>query len=68
MGNRLRLQNSVKIHNDSVMKLEESEIPVIGQYKFLGVMFHKKPDIHFSYKIFINRIHQSPTTFMSSRP
>ena len=30
------------MHNDSTIKLEESEIPVVDQYKFLGVIFDKK--------------------------
>ena len=30
------------MHNDPVIKLEESEIPVLDEYKFLGVIFGKK--------------------------
>ena len=31
-----------KMHNNLTLKLDGSEIPVINQYKFLGVIFDKK--------------------------
>ena len=31
-----------KIHNDPVLKIDESEIPVVNEYKFLGIIFDKK--------------------------
>ena len=31
-----------KIHNNPVLKIDESEIPVINEYKFLGIIFDKK--------------------------
>ena len=30
------------MHNDPVIKLEESEIPVVDHYKFLGIIYDKK--------------------------
>ena len=30
------------MHNDPVIKIEDSKIPVINEYKFLGVIFNKK--------------------------
>ena len=39
------------LHNDPVLKLDGVEIPVVDQYKFLGVIFDKKlsfiPHIHY---------------------
>ena len=31
-----------KMHNDPVLKIDDSEIPVINEYRFLGVIFDKK--------------------------
>ena len=31
-----------KIHNNPNLKLDGSEIPVVNQYKFLGIIFDKK--------------------------
>ena len=31
-----------KIHNDPSLKLDGSEIPVVDEYKFLGIIFDKK--------------------------
>ena len=31
-----------KTNNDPVLKLEDSEIPVIEQNKFFGMIYHKK--------------------------
>ena len=31
-----------KMHNDSVLKIDDSEILVVNEYKFLGVIFEKK--------------------------
>ena len=31
-----------RIHNNPTLKLDGSEIPVVNQYKFLGVIFDKK--------------------------
>ena len=28
--------------NDPVLKIDDSEIPVVNEYKFLGVIFDKK--------------------------
>ena len=48
------------MHNDPVIKFEETEIPVVDQYKFLGVTFDKKINIHPSHKIFEKQIPESP--------
>ena len=40
-----------KMHNDPTLNLDGSEIPVVDQYKFLGVIFDKKP-FHFTHSIF----------------
>ena len=31
-----------KLHNDPVLKIDDSKIPVVNKYKFLGVIFDKK--------------------------
>ena len=31
-----------KMHNDPTLKLDDSEIPVVSQYKFLGIIFYRK--------------------------
>ena len=31
-----------KMHNDPTLKLDDSEIPVVSQYKFLGIIFDQK--------------------------
>ena len=30
------------MHNDQLIKLEDTEIPVINEFKFLGVIFDRK--------------------------
>ena len=30
------------MHNDPVLKIDDSEIPVVNEYKFIGVIFDKK--------------------------
>ncbi len=30
------------MHNDPTLKLDDSEIPVVSQYKFLGIIFERK--------------------------
>ena len=34
------------MHNDPVLKIDDSKIPVVNEYKFLGVIFDKKTFIH----------------------
>ena len=31
-----------KMHNDPLLKIDDSEIPVVNEYKFLGIIFDKK--------------------------
>ena len=31
-----------KMHNDSVLKIDDSKISVINEYKFLGIIFNKE--------------------------
>ena len=31
-----------KMHNDPLIKLDDTEIPVVNEYKFLGVVFDRK--------------------------
>ena len=31
-----------KLHNDPCLRLDESEIPVVEQHKFLGIIFDRK--------------------------
>ena len=31
-----------KMHNDLLIKLKDTEIPVVNEYKFLGVIFNRK--------------------------
>lgn len=40
-----------KIHNDPVLKLEGNIIPVVNQYKFLGVIFDKKTKFYTTHKL-----------------
>ena len=40
-----------KMHNDPVLKIDDSKIPVVNKYKFLGVIFDKKTFIHPTHKI-----------------
>ena len=35
-----------KLHNDSWLKLNCSEIPAVDEYKFLGIIFQKKTKIN----------------------
>ena len=30
------------MHNDPVLKIDDSEIPVVNEYKLLGIIFDKK--------------------------
>ena len=30
------------MHNDPLVKIDDSEIPVVNEYKFLGIIFDKK--------------------------
>ena len=58
-----------KMHSDPVLKIDESEIPVVNKYKFLGVIFDKKklsfiPHIKYLKK----QINPCPTTFASRCP
>ena len=39
------------MHNDPVLKIDDSEIPVVNEYKFPGVIFDKKTFIHPTHKI-----------------
>lgn len=32
----------MKLHNDPILRLEETEILVVDQYRFLGIIFDKK--------------------------
>ena len=39
------------MHNDPVLKIDDSEIPVVNEYKFLCIIFDKKTFIHSTHKI-----------------
>ena len=41
-----------KMHNNPTLKLDWSEIPVVNQYKFLGVIFLLKALLHSTYSVF----------------
>ena len=32
-----------KLHDNPSLKLDSSEVPVVDEYKFLGIIFDKKP-------------------------
>ena len=34
------------MHNDTSLKLDGSKIPVVDEYKFLGIIFDKKTNIY----------------------
>ena len=57
-----------KMHNNPVIKIEDSKIPVVNEYKFLGVIFPKKTYIYPAHKIFKKQINPCPTTFASRCP
>ena len=40
-----------KLHNDPSLKLDISEIPVVNEYKFLGIIFEKKTNIYSPFEI-----------------
>ena len=40
-----------KMHADPILKLDGFEIPVVEEYKFLGMIFDKKTHIHTPYQI-----------------
>ena len=44
MQNEMRASLSIakKIHNDPLIKREDTEIPVVKEYKFLGIIFDRK--------------------------
>ena len=46
------------LHNDPVLKLDGVEIPVVEQYKFLGVIFDDIKEIKFysSYQLFESKV------------
>ena len=39
------------MHNNSTLKLDRIEIPVIDQFKFLRIIFGKKAHLHLSFSI-----------------
>ena len=58
-----------KMLNDPVLKIDDFEIPVVNEYKFLGIIFDKKklsfiPHIKYLKK----QINPRPTTFASRCP
>ena len=57
-----------KIHNDPLLKIDDSEIPVVNEYKFLGIIFDKKTFIHPTHKIPKKQINLCPTTSASRCP
>ena len=58
-----------KMHNDPVLKIDDdSEIPVLMNYKFIGIIFDKKTFIHRTHKISKKQINLCPTTFASHCP
>ena len=57
-----------KMHNDPFIKLEDTEIPVVDKYKFLGVIFNRKLTFIPQIKYLKKQIHSSPTTSVSCHP
>ena len=58
--------SQMKMHNNPVLKIDDSEIPVVNEYKFFGVIFDKKKTfIHPTHKIPKKQINSCPTTFAS---
>ena len=50
-----------KMHNDPLIKLEDTEIPVVDEYKFLGIIFDWKLTFIPNKKYFKKQIHPNPT-------
>ena len=57
-----------KMHNEPLLKIDDSKIPVINEYKFLGIIFDKKTFIPPTHKIPKKQINPSPTTSASCCP
>ena len=57
-----------KMLNDSVLKIDDSEIPVINEYTFLGVIFDKKLSFNPHIKYLKTQINPCPTAFVSRCP
>ncbi len=55
------------MHNDSLIKIEDAEIPVVDKYKFLGVIFDRKLTFIPHIKYLKKQIHPTPTTSESGR-
>ena len=49
------------MHNDPLLKLDGTEIPVINQFKFLGIIFDKKK-LYFPFTIPKRKMQQSTKT------
>ena len=56
------------MHNDPLIKHEHTEIPVIDEYKFFGVIFDRKVTLIPHIKYLKKQINLSPTTSVSGRP
>ena len=57
-----------KMHNDPLLKIDDSEIPVVNEYKFLGIIFDKKLSFIPHIKYLKKQINPSPTTSASRCP
>ena len=56
-----------KMHNDPVLKIDDSEIPVVNKYKFLGVIFDKKLSF-ISHIRYLKTNQPMPNNFCESLP
>ena len=57
-----------KMLNDPVLKIDDSEIPVVNEYKFLSVIFDKKLSFIPHIKYLKKQINPCPTNFASHCP
>ena len=55
--------NNGKIHNDPALYIYGSQIPVVAESKFLGVIFDKKTLLHTPYKILESEMFKSIKPF-----
>ena len=62
--------SQTKMHNELVIKLKETKIPLIKQYKFLGIIFGKKKKkrskLYTTYQTFKIKMYPSPTNLTGS--
>ena len=57
-----------KLHNDPYLKLERTEIPVVNEYKFLGLVFDEKTDLYSLPEVLQVKLQKKITTVTCDSP